>query len=116
MNVLLPEIKDNPKRKPAAPAFNPQVEREMNTATQDFVVDNFEDAPDKDKLKDKLFRDLGDSFGFDQSMRSWYATPNTQVPNNQKAFAEYCYGEMISCKEANGLACERNAPPRWTNN
>ena len=116
MNVLLTEIKDNPTRKPAAPAFNPQVEKEMNAATQDFVIDSFEGAPDKEKLRDKLFKDLGDSFNFDQSMRSWYATANTQIPNNQKAFAEYCYGDMISCKEGNGLACERNAPPRWTNN
>ena len=32
MNVLLPEIKDNPKRKPAAPSFNPIVERDINNA------------------------------------------------------------------------------------
>ena len=116
MNVLLPAVKDDPERRPAAPSFTRQVEKEMNAATQDFVVDSFEDAPDKEELKDKLFKDLGDGFDFDQSMRSWYATPNTQVPNNLKAFAEYCYGVLISCKEGNGLACERNAPPRWTNN
>ena len=30
MNVTLPEIKYNPKRKSAAPSFNPQVEKEIN--------------------------------------------------------------------------------------
>ena len=35
MNVLLPEIQDQPKRKPAAPAFNKEVEREINEKTAD---------------------------------------------------------------------------------
>ena len=30
MNVLLPEIKDDPKRKMAAPAYNPAVEKKIN--------------------------------------------------------------------------------------
>ena len=30
MNVLLPEIQYNPQRKPAAPAFNPTVEKNIN--------------------------------------------------------------------------------------
>ena len=111
MNVLLPEIKYDPERKPAAPSFNPRVEKEMNESTQDFVLESLGDK----KLRSKLFADLGDSFVFDQSMRPWYATANTQVPNDQSAFAEYCYGNMISCKEGDPLACERNAPPRWTN-
>ena len=33
MNVLLPEIKYNPARSPAAPSFNPKVEKEMNVGT-----------------------------------------------------------------------------------
>ena len=41
------------------------------------------------ELEEKLFKDLGDNFSFDQSMRTWYATPNTQVPNDQKKFAEF---------------------------
>ena len=112
MNVLLPEINDNPNRKAAAPAYNRAVERKMNDATKRFVASTFDD-PDIDA---KLFKDLGDNFTFDQSMRTWYATPNTQIPNDQHAFAEYCYGDMISCKEGNEFACMQGAPPRWTNN
>ena len=112
MNVLLPEINDNPQREAAAPAFNPIVKDEINKATQDFVSDNFDDP----NIADKLFKDLGDSFTFDQSMRTWYATSNTRVPNDQKAFAEYCYGDMVSCKEGNEFACSQSMPPRWTNN
>ena len=111
MNVLLTEINDDPNRKAAAPAFNPIVKKEINDKTQEFVADNFGDP----KIADKLFKDLGDSFTFDQSMRTWYATANTQVPNDQNAFAEYCYGDMVSCKEGNEFACAQGMTPRWTN-
>jgi len=112
MNVLLTERKDNPNRKAAAPAYNKNIEEKMNTDTQKFVAKNFDDP----EIDDKLFKDLGDNFNFDQSMRSWYATPNTQIPNDQHAFAEWCYGDMVSCKQGNEMACSRSGPPRWTNN
>lgn len=112
MNVLLTEIDDDPNRKQAAPAYNPAVEKEINNSTQDFVMSNFGNDP---TIKDRLFKDLGDSFEFDQSMRSWYSTPNTRVENDQCAFAKFCFGDMISCKEGNEFGCTRNAPPRWTN-
>lgn len=92
MNVMLPEIQDNPKRNMAAPSFAPKVEKEINESV-------------KKNLDPKLFQDLGDNIEFDSSMRSFYATANTQIPNDQKAFAEFCYGGMKSCKEGDGLAC-----------
>ena len=109
MNVLLNQIADEPNRKPAAHAFDPIIENNINKETQQFVNNNFDN---NQNIKDKLFQDLGDSFMFDQSMRTWYATPNTQVPNNQEAFADFCYGDMISCKEGNKQACMQNTPPR----
>ena len=84
----------------------------MNNDTQKFVASTFDDP----NIDEKLFKDLGDNFNFDQSMRSWYATPNTQIPNDQHAFAEWCYGDMVSCKQGSELACSRSGPPRWTNN
>lgn len=113
MNVLLTEIADNPTRKPAAPAFNPEVDADINKKTIDMVKSNFNDP----NIDQRLFKDLGDSFTFDQSMRTWYATANTQIPNDQGSFAEFCYGDMISCRDEtnNEAACTRNAPPRWTN-
>jgi hypothetical protein len=113
MNVLLTEIADNPDRKPAAPAFNATVDAEINKKTIDMVKKNFDDP----NIDVRLFKDLGDSYTFDQSMRTWYATPNTQIPNDQGAFADFCYGDMISCRDEtnNEQACTRNMPPRWTN-
>ena len=52
MNVLLPEIKDDPTRKRAAPAYNKAVEKNINNETEDFVVSNFDNDP---KIKMKLF-------------------------------------------------------------
>lgn len=111
MNVLLNQINEEPNRKPAAPAYNPAVEKEMNEKTQKFVSENFADP----NIDERLFKDLGDSFNFDQSMRTWYATANTQIPNDQKGFAEYLYGDMPSCKEGDKFACLKGASPRWTN-
>ncbi len=95
MNVLLTEIQDNPTRKSAAPTFNPIVSEDINTATREFITNEFKDP----NIDEKLFKDLGDNFAFDQSMRTWYATPNTQIPNDQKKFAEFCYGNMKTNKE-----------------
>ena len=113
MNVLLTEISDNPHRKEAAPAFNPIVEATMNEKTKQFVVNNFDDP----SVEERLFNDLGDNFTFDQSMRTWNTMPNTTIPNDQKGFTDYCYGDMIACRDIdnNELACTRNTPPRWTN-
>ena len=104
MNVLLTDIKDRPQRPAAEPAFNPEVEHAINQSTQEFVVDG---NPD---LEDRLFRDLGDNYEFSKSMRNYFATPNTQIANDQHAFAQYCYGSMISCKEGNLMACGRANP------
>jgi hypothetical protein len=108
MNVYL----DNPERKPAAPAFNPIVEQNINKDTQDFVVQSFEpeNKTAEECIKARLFQDLGDNFLFDKSMRNFYSTPNTTIPNDQKAFAEFCYGDMTSCKEGDPIACSRWDP------
>jgi len=120
MNVLLPEIKYNPKRNAAAPSFNPVIEKDINNNVKNISLNNLTEnnkIGEINNLNKKLFSDVGDNMEFDFSMRQFYTTPNSQIPNNQKAFAEFCYGDMISCKDMNenGLACIKNMPPRWTN-
>jgi len=112
MNVLLPEIAYDPERNQAAPAYNPKVEKEINHTTQVATVLDFEPRTitEAEKLRKKLFADLGDKYEFDDSMRSFYTNPSTTIPNDQKAFAEFCYGSMISCKEGNEFACQRFNP------
>lgn len=113
MNIMLPEINENPNRKQAAPAFVPIVEEDINEKTKQFVINNFKDP----EIDQRLFNDLGDNFAFDQSMHAWHPMPNTTIPNDQKTFAEFCYSDMISCRDENNneIACTRNMPPRWTN-
>ena len=96
MNVLLTDINDKPKRKPAAPSFNRNVEKKINEKAGNVGVDP------------KLFLDLGDSIGFEQSMRNFYSTPNTKVCNDQTAFAKFCYGDMPSCKEGDAFQCTKD--------
>ena len=103
MNVLLPEIKYNPERKGAAPSFNPTVEKEINNSVKEFISKPFDDK----NIKNKLFSNLGDEIGFDRSMRQFYSTANTRIPNDQKGFAEFAYGNMISGKEGHEHALER---------
>tara|TARA_B100001540_G_C15713284_1_gene599604 strand:- start:604 stop:1194 length:591 start_codon:yes stop_codon:yes gene_type:complete len=89
-NVL---VGDDPKRKAAPPSYFPPVEKVINERTKEMITKNL------DTTESKLFKDLGDNMEFEHSMRSWYATPNTQIPNNQKLFADFCYGDMTSVKE-----------------
>jgi hypothetical protein len=108
MNVLLPEIQDNPNRKMAAPAYNRAVEKQINDDTENFVVSNFDNDP---QIKKKLFSNLGDSLEFENfGQYNFYATANTRVPNDQKSFADFCYGDMVSGKEGNDFALIRNNP------
>lgn len=114
MNVSLTDYKENPKRKAAAPSFNPVVEENINEKTKEFVVSQFNNSTECEDqyIKSRLFQDLGDNFVFNQSMRNFYSTPNTTIPNDQKGFAEFCYGDMKSCKEGDPIACSR-WDPRW---
>jgi len=106
MNVNLPEIVDNPNRNMATPSFNPSITQEINNSTKNMIVNNFDD----ENVRDKLFSNLGDNLEFEQSMRNFYTTANTTIPNNQGGFAEFCFGDMISCKEGNPIACARRNP------
>ena len=95
-NVLLPEINENPNRKMAPPAFDTNIKNTIDTNTKDMVQELNNSNQDIDK---RLFADIGDNFQFDKSMISFNSNPITTVPNDQKGFAEYCYGNMSSRKD-----------------
>ena len=106
MNIRVNDILDNPTRAPALPSFDPKVEKEINDKTKDFVTEQFNSDP---KIRELLFSDLVETIKFDDSMRNFHSMPSTSLPNDQGAFAQFCYGDQPSCKEGDGLACERNA-------
>jgi hypothetical protein len=101
-NVLLTEIMDNPTRKPAPPSFNTEVYEDINVTTKK-MVQNLN--PGIKNTNKQLYGDLGEQFEFDQSQWSFYSTPNTKIPNDQGAFADYLYGDMPSCRDGNAFAC-----------
>ena len=110
-NVLLPDLEFNPNKKPAPPAYASDINNDILTQAKQTVKELNPDQPD---IADKLFKGLGEQLEFEQSMRNFYSNPNTTIPNDQAAFAEFCYGGMISCKEGNLFACARNLD-RYTN-
>jgi hypothetical protein len=101
-NVLLTEIMDNPTRKPAPPSFNTEVYEDINVTTKKMVQSL---NPSIKNTNKQLYGDLGEQFEFDQSQWSFYSTPNTKIPNDQGAFADYLYGDMPSCRDGNAFAC-----------
>ena len=105
MNILLPEIQDNPNRLAAAPSYNNAVKNSINEETKEFIVNNFDNT---ENIKKNLFDNTGDNFEFEQSMRQFYTTANTRVPNNQKEFARFCYGNMAYCKDGDVEKCLQN--------
>jgi hypothetical protein len=104
-NVLVTDYDYNPDKKPAPPSFNTTVNQSILDKAKQFVSDANPDHPD---IADKLFKDMGSQLGFEQSLRPFSSNPSTTIPNDQEAFAEFCYGGMTSCKEGNTFACARN--------
>jgi hypothetical protein len=104
-NVLVSDYLYNPKRKPAPPAYNANVAKDIVEKAKDCVRKNNPDQPD---ITEKLFQDLGDEFVFEQSLRQFTTMPSTTIPNDQEAFMDFCYGGMTSCKEGNAFACAKN--------
>jgi len=94
MNVMLNDYKDNPTKPPSALSDDPMITAKVNETTKQNIID----AEPRNKEKDKLFKDLGDELEFEQSMRAFHTTANTQIPNDQKGFTDFCYGNLPSDK------------------
>ena len=97
MNVMLNEINENPNRGKADESFKEEVHNEINDNVKNQIIMN-------SNLDERLFKDSGDEMEFEQSMRNFYTTANTMVPNDQNEFANWCYGEMFSRKETTSLS------------
>ena len=104
-NVLATDYDYNPNKKPAPPAFNKNVNEQILEDAKQLVVNSNPGQPD---IADKLFKDLGEQYVFEQSLRPFHSNPSTTIPNDQQAFADFCYGNMVSCKEGNPFACAKN--------
>ena len=106
-NVLVSDYEYNVDKKPAPPSFNNQINDSILDSAKKMVSELNPDQPD---ISDKLFKDLGEQYVFEQSMRPFTSNPSTTIMNDQKGFADFCYGSMTSCKEGNMFSCARNLP------
>lgn len=103
-NVMPGDYVKNPERNSAPPSYDKTVTDSINTVTKKMLN---EKNSSNSKFEQKLFRDLGDNYKFEESMMNFYTTPSSQIPNNQGEFAKFCYGNMPSCKEGNEFACSK---------
>ena len=106
-NVLISDYDYNPNRKPAQPSYTETGNQTILDETKKTIQSMHPGQPDIDK---KLFQDVTENLELEQSMRQFYSTANTTIPNDQTSFAEFCYGDMISAKEGNAFASVRNNP------
>jgi len=95
MNVLLTDIADNPNRCAAKPSYSPEVKSNIDESAKASIISGNAD--------ERLFRSTDDEMQYDFSMRNFHTTPNTEIPNAQTKFAEWCYGDMPSRKEGTYL-------------
>jgi hypothetical protein len=96
-NVLLTQITDEPDRKSAPPAFNPDVEEDITKNVKKTVQHLNKGIKNTNK---QLYSSLWDNFELTQSNRAFYSTPNTRVENDQSSFGKFLYGDMPSSKES----------------
>lgn len=99
MNVLMSEYTTNPDRESAAPSYLPMIDKQ--------IIENVKQQNEQGK---DLYKGKFNQYQLDLSMRNFYTTANTTIPNKQTEFADFCYGDMISAKEGNNFALSRQHP------
>ena len=99
MNVLLPELNGNPHRKSALKSYTPETEKVI-----------------KDKVKENIaipaiYQGLKNEMTLDYSLRNFYTTASTTIPNDQEGFGDFCYGNMKSGKDGSRQSLLRQDEP-----
>lgn len=106
-NVFRKPTKDNPMMN-----YNiitaEQKDKKALPLTNNEVKNNVRDKLRKNNIiDDKLYRSTFDLFDKNNSQRQFYSMPATSMPNDQTAFAKWCYSTGPTCKERN-LYCAPN--------
>ena len=84
MNVTLADYVDNPNRPEACDVTRKNI--------QDEITKNF---------SNNLYKNSDDIFNNKSSERQFYTTSSSTIPNKQKEFAEWLYGDNENCKVDN---------------
>ena len=94
MNVLLPELNGDPKRKSAL-QYSHETEKIINDKVKKQISKN---------VDPRIFQGINNELELEYSMRNFYTTASTTIPNDQEGFSKFFYGEMISAKEGDPVA------------
>jgi len=94
-NVLMQDYKYDPMKKPEPKGYDEQKEKSINEKTKQFIL---QENKGNNQIGD-LFKNQGDEFQFEQSLRPFYTNPVTTVDQSEyKDFLKYCYGVLPSDK------------------
>jgi hypothetical protein len=89
MNVLIDELKYNPKRPSAASVLDPNIQVSLD-----------------DFFRTEFARDPTDVFGRNQSQRQFITMPSTSIPNDVDSYQKWLYKiPGKTCKEGGREAC-----------
>jgi len=89
MNVLIDEIKYNPKKGPALSLEDPLVQVQLD-----------------DFFRTQFINDPTDVFGKSQSQRQFITMPSTTIPNDQESYQNWLYKiPGKTCKEGGRESC-----------
>lgn len=93
-NVLNSDYVDNVNKDKLRDEYDQNKEAEINHQTKQFIYE----ANKGNKDIGNIFKNLSDKINFESSMRQFYINPSTTIPNEQKDFLKYCYGDLYSEK------------------
>ena len=93
-NVMPPDYDNAAAKLPAAPAYNATANASILNSMYSQINSANSSYPN---ISTDLFSNSYDHFNFEQSMRPFYSTASTTIPNDQGAFADFCYGATLSC-------------------
>jgi hypothetical protein len=101
MNVMLPEINENPNRKKAMLSYTPQ--------TNALITEKVKQQISKD-VDPRIFKGINNELSLEYSMRNFYTTASTTIPNDQEGFGQFLYGGMRSAKDGDPIALLQDNP------
>lgn len=93
---------DNPFMNPILTDYNNESDPRPSNVDDDEIKNEIRQSFNKD-----LFRDLSDLFDVKNAERIFYTVPGGSIPNDQDAFAKWCYGQPPTCHE-DTMSCEKN--------
>jgi len=93
-NVLNSDYVDDVNKVKLRDEYDQNKEAEINHQTKQFIYE----ANKENKDIGNIFKNLSDKINFESSMRQFYINPSTTIPNEQKDFLKYCYGNLHSEK------------------